>query len=342
MNNYQKKKNIGKITTIIYESPEEEEYSVSKTASKVGHCSMRSNRLSRLSSTKKRNPSRSESFKVGLLLDSKASFRGNETDYLKASLGNGIRATTAIDTNYTDEEAEIQPITYNEAYNYFSSSKIYNSLILKEQKRQEASRSCMTSCCSCLIGRISPSLEREKNLMTCLVRTKYDSSKEVDFRILATLYIFFTKERKCPKEGEHWQKIGFQSDKPDIDLLTVGMFGPFQLLYCNNKYPRFSLDLYKFLLSHNCDWIFVQTMFDISKIVIYLLDKGVLDFYFNRNGKVSYILNELFVGMAYYLNEEVTKYGTHNSLTAQFIANTIHTIKTQSYTQINYYLTNHA
>ena len=54
-------------------------------------------------------------------------------------------------------------------------------------------------------------------------------------KIMAFIFEYYLKyillKNNCPKEGQRWQDIGFQSDSSSTDLYSVGMFGALHILY---------------------------------------------------------------------------------------------------------------
>ena len=224
---------------------------------------------------------------------------------------------------HTPEQPRIQLITYNEAYNYFQ------SLLYTNQYTEEKS-----GFCSCSSGKI----KKKKNFIKNISRIKYDENNNIHFRILFTIYYFFTK-RNCEKEGEHWQDIGFQSDTPGTDLITVGMFGPLQILYGIDYYPHFYTELFKYLLMRKCELFFASNLLSCSKFSLNILERGILDNY-GDNDNLFNILNEIYVGMGYDFYNDIQIYGNSNILTIEYIVKTIQKIS-ENRTQTNYFLGNH-
>ena len=240
--------------------------------------------------------------------------------------------------NIIYEKPIIPLITYSEAWNIFK--KNYSLLQPYTIPNNYSNKyMCMNRICSCLVGQLSNELRQERNLCINLSRLKYNVNDDLHFKILFKIYYFF-KKKNCTKIGEHWQDIGFQSDNPEIDLITIGMFGPLQILYCIDKYPNFSLELFSFLVQRKCDWLYAVTMVSLSKFIIQMTDQGVLNFYFNEKQNVPFVLNEIFVGMVAHFKKNVEDYSKNNCLTAEFIAKTIQYIKKISY-KIVYFLGNH-
>ena len=229
--------------------------------------------------------------------------------------------------NKAQEEPKIPLIAYPEAYNYFQ------SLIFTNQNNN-FDNDDDSGLCSCS----SEKLKRQKHFIKSVSRIKYDENNNMHFRILFSIYYFFTK-RNCEKEGEHWQDIGFQSDTPNVDLISVGMYGPLQILYGINTYPDFYSNLFQYLLKRKCDLFFAGNLLSFSKFSLNLLERGILDNYGDNNNLFN-ILNEIYVGMGYDFYNDIQIYGNSNILTIEYIVKTIQKIS-ENRTQTNYFLGNH-
>lgn len=225
------------------------------------------------------------------------------------------------------EEPSIPLITYQESYNYFQ------SLIFTNQNNNFDDDDD-SGFCSCS----SEKIKRQKYFIKSVNRIKYDENNNIHFRILFSIYYFFTK-RNCEKEGEHWQDIGFQSDTPSVDLISVGMLGPLQMLYGINTYPDFYNNLFQYLLKRKCDLFFAGNLISFSKFSLNLLERGILD-NFGDNDNLFTILNEIYVGMGFDFFNDIQNYGNGNILTIEFIVKTIQKIS-ENRTQTNYFLSNH-
>ena len=119
------------------------------------------------------------------------------------------------------------------------------------------------------------------------------------------------------------------------------MLGPLQILYCIDKYPNFSMELFKYLVPRKCDWLFVVSILSLSKFIIQMTYQGILNYYFNERKNVEIVINEVFVGMVFYFKSQIEEFWKKYTLTAQFIAKTIQKIKDQTNTKIDSFLNNH-
>ena len=227
----------------------------------------------------------------------------------------------------TPEQPQISLITFEEAHNYFQKLAFPNM----ENKKVEKS----SDFCSCS----SAKLEREKTFVVILNKIKYDKNNDIHFRILFTIYYFFTK-KNCPKEGEHWQDIGFQSDSPNVDIYSVGMYGPLQILYGINKYSNLYNNLFEYLLKRKCDLFFAVNLISLTKFSYNVFERGILDSYYKESDNLFLILNEVYVGMGYDFYNAIQGYGVGNILTIEYIVKTIQNISGKR-TDAKNFLNNH-
>ena len=223
------------------------------------------------------------------------------------------------------ETPQIKLIDFMEAYNYFKSIICPNGF--NNQKNN--------TCCSCS----SEKIKKGKAFILSLSSIRYDKKNDIHFRILFSIYYFFTK-KNCEKEGEHWQDIGFQSDSPSLDLISVGMLGPLQILYGINKYPLLYTELFNYLLLRKCDLYYMVNLLSMCKFSLNMLERNLLDDIVNENNDLFIVLNEIYVGMGYEYNYEIKNYGNSNILTIEYIVKTLQKIS-EMRTQINHFIKNH-
>jgi hypothetical protein len=225
-----------------------------------------------------------------------------------------------------EPETPIIPlITFQEAYNYFKSVIFPNGY----------NNQSKGNCCSCS----SEKMKSEKLFIKSLSKIKYNQDNQTHFRILFSIYYFFTK-KNCDKEGEHWQDIGFQSDSPEADLLSVGMFGPLQILFGIDKYPTLYTNLFKYLLVRKCELYFMVNLISMCKFSLNSLERDLLNDFVNERDSLTRLTNEVYVGMGNEYFKEIQIYGSNNTLTIEYIVKTIKKIS-EKRTNVNYFIKNH-
>ena len=265
-------------------------------------------------SKKSKNKNYPDKLKVDLLKKS------DENEYL------GNKSNKII----IDDEYNSENINFKTAFSYFSSCeyKEEQELINQEKNLYQKKKSFIKRICECCYNRLPQNIKFEKNLLSCITKVKYDDNLEIHYKILSSIYCFFTNDKECPKSGEHWEKIGFQDKTPQSDLRSVGMLAPLQMLYFMCAYPSFSLSLYKLFVSQNSEWLFAVTLINITQICYHLLRDDYLDQFFKKNNEVVSIFNELYVGIIYSLDQYLEE--TKNVLTAEYIAECLEKIKKHS------------
>ena len=269
---------------------------------------------------KKRNSKKSKNKNYNDKLKDEFLKKSDENEYL----GNK-NVTKIVDDEYSSEN-----INFKTAFSYFSSCeyKEEQELINQEAKLYYKKKSFIKRICECFYNNLPQNIKNEKNLLSCITKVKYDDNLEIHYKILSSIYCFFTSEKECPKSGNHWEKIGFQTKTPQSDLRSVGMLAPLQMLYFLCAYPSFSLSVYKFFSAKNCEWLFAVTLINITQICYHLLRDNYLDQFFKKNNEVVSIFNQLYVGIIYSLNQYLEE--NNNSLTAEYVAECLEKIKKHS------------
>ena len=269
---------------------------------------------------KKRNSKKSKNKNYNDKLKDEFLKKSDENEYL------GNKNTSKI----SDDEYESDNINFKTAFSYFSACeyKEEQELINQEKKSHQKKKSFCKKICECFYDTIPQKIKAEKNLLSCITKVKYDENIEIHYKILSTIYMFFTEEKECPKSGNHWEKIGFQTKNPQTDLRSVGMLAPLQMLYFICAYPSFSLSVYKLFGKQKCEWLFAVTLINITQICYHLLRDDFLDNFFKKNNEVVSVFNELFVGIIYSLNRYLEEY--KERLTAEYVAQCLEKIKKNS------------
>ena len=229
-----------------------------------------------------------------------------------------------------DDEYNSENINFKTALNYFSSLeyKEEQELIDQEKKNNQVKKSFLRKLCDCFYNRLPQNIKTEKNLICCITKVSYDDSINIHYSILSTIYMFFTEEKECPKSGNHWEKIGFQTKTPQSDLRSVGMLAPLQMLYFLCAYPAFSSSVYKLFSSKNCEWLFAVTLINVTQICYVLLKDDFLDQFFKKSGEVVSVFNELYVGIIYNLNQYLEE--NKQNLTAEYVGECLDKIRKHS------------
>ena len=224
-------------------------------------------------------------------------------------------------------------ISFKSAFLYFQKKDLKKEQEIVNKEKKFGKKNCCEKICSCFYFiQIPHQMKLQKNLIQCISKVKYDENDEIHFKILQSIYMFFTREKGCAKKGTHWEKIGFQSDTPETDLRATGMMSPLQILYLLCYFPKFSIEFYDFFLKEKCEWLFAVSLINISYIDIVLLKENKMDKYFdrknNKENEVIKVFNESYIGMVVELNNEIRK--KVKKLTAEYISECIEKIRKNS------------
>ena len=121
------------------------------------------------------------------------------------------------------------------------------------------------------------------------------------------------------------------------DLRSVGMFGPLQILFLIENYSNFLLKFYKYLLKFKCEWLFVISLLNLTKITLDNLRNGNLIHVCNRRNQVLNVVNDFYCGLIYQFSTYLDL-PKEEKLTAEFISNQIENLKKMGNKIPNYIL----
>ena len=272
---------------------------------------------------KQRNSKRQKNKNIKAnLQDEFVSKKNEENEYL----GNkNIKIIIDDDYNINSDN-----INFKTAFSYFSSLdyKEEQEKIDNEYNMNKKKKSLIKKICECFCNKLPQNIKKQKNLISCITKVPYNDNIEVHFKILKSIYIFFTDDTECQKKGNHWEKIGFQSKTPMSDLRSVGMLASLQMLYLVCAYPSFAKNIYNIFLDKNCEWLFAVTLINVTQICYHLLRDDLLDQFFIKNNEVVSVFNELYVGMIYNLSQYLEE--NKEKMTAEYVGECIEKIRNHS------------
>ena len=98
-----------------------------------------------------------------------------------------------------DDEYNSENINFKTAFSYFSSCeyKEEQELINQEKDLYQKKKSFIKRICECCFNRLPQNIKSEKNLLSCITKVKYDDNLEIHYKILSSIYCFFTNEKEC-------------------------------------------------------------------------------------------------------------------------------------------------
>jgi hypothetical protein len=107
-----------------------------------------------------------------------------------------------------------------------------------------------------------------------------------------------------------------------------------QILYLNEKLPKFFEEFLKIFQIQNCEWLFVSTLNNISKICVDLIDNENFIQLANQQDKLIDLFNQIFLGLTYYIYLNL-KERNNEILTCEFLNGNISQYKKEAERNLN-------
>jgi len=226
-------------------------------------------------------------------------------------------------------------ITFKKAYNYF-----WKQNYSIEQKKinlhynNKKSKSFFSLLCSCCKKhkKIPSEFFNDYIKILCISKLEYNENKPFHFNLLYTIYNFLTSSTDCKKIGNHWEKIGFQSENPSQDFRSVGMLNLFQTIAFIYYYPDIMKKFYNFINKQKCNWLFMSILINFTRISLNLLNEDKLINYIINKNSIVKAINDIFFGMIFYFFEKIQK---EKKLTAENVSKLIKLISINSKNNVN-------
>ncbi len=247
-------------------------------------------------------------------------FSREETYFLKKeSSNNSSFENSEMNLSEIDEINII--VNYNQVIEYFSNLKYSNKKKFLSYDNLEKENCCSSFfICGKEKLKLNPNLKKEKENIICFSKILYNENNNIHYNILTTIYNFLTESNFCPKKGNHWLKIGLNLN------YDLKMFCLIQILFLKDYYSNFLKNLFSYLLKYNCEWLFISSLLNLTKITLDCLRNGTLIPICNRRENVINVVNDFFCGLVYqfYLFLEIPE---EQKLTAEFISIQIDNLK---------------
>ena len=226
-------------------------------------------------------------------------------------------------------------ITFKKAYKYF-----WNQNYSIEQKKinlhyNNQNKSFFSLLCSCFKKHKKINSEFFFNdyiKILCISKLEYDDNKPFHFNLLYTIYNFLTSSTECKKLGNHWEKIGFQSENPSQDFRSIGMLNLFQTIAFIYYYPDIMKKFYDYIKKQKCNWLFMSILINFTRISLNLLNEDKLYNYIINKKSLVKGINDIFFGMIFYFFEKIQK---EKNLTAEYVSKIINLISISSKNDVN-------
>ena len=207
----------------------------------------------------------------------------------------------------------------------------YSKINLHYNNQNKSFFSLLCSCCK-KHKKIPSEFFNDYIKILCISKLDYNDNKPFHFNLLYTIYNFLTSSTDCKKIGNHWEKIGFQSENPSQDFRSVGMLNLFQTIAFIYYYPDIMKKFYDYINKQKCNWLFMSILINLTRISLNLLNEDkLINYIINKNSIVKGI-NDIFFGMVFYFFEKIQK---EKKLTAEYVSKIINLISISSKNNVN-------
>ncbi|KAM6234988.1 ELMO domain-containing protein 3 [Porphyrio hochstetteri] len=192
--------------------------------------------------------------------------------------------------------AAMPPISFSEALQYFQTADLSEC---RKKVRATAGRRGLATLLRFLFGppRLLRQLRGERELVLAMAQCGLDNNECVHMRILQTLYKQLTHSKlDCPRYGEHWGEIGFQSSDPSTDLRGTGMLALMQMLFfvMDSQMLPLAREIFHLSQHETQNFPFCIMSVNITHIVLRALREEQLSRECNRRRQVIAVLNDLY------------------------------------------------
>jgi len=201
-------------------------------------------------------------------------------------------------------------ITFNQCYEELKKKNIQKiNFFPKSSPKKSLLKCCFKT------PKLKNNLVRERDFLYTFSQLQYDKSDSLHKNIFYTIINSSNLNEKNEKEFDN--------------ILNL-----IQILYLNEKLPKFFEEFLKIFRVQNCEWLFVSTLNNISKICVDLIDNENFIQLANQQDKIVDLFNQIFLGLTYsiYLN---LKERSNEILTCEFLNGNISQYKKEAESNLN-------
>lgn len=149
-----------------------------------------------------------------------------------------------------------------------------------------------------LFGCFSPSLEqsrkKEKEIVYSLAKVQFDNQSELHRGLLQGIYLHFYPNMDCPTTGNHWRKIGFQSEDPNRDFRATGLLGPLQVSCFVHRHPEWVKEIHQWSLDDKHNFPFIVNQFSLTKLTLDMFRSARLNTFSNKRPGFMSAFDDLY------------------------------------------------
>ena len=216
-----------------------------------------------------------------------------------------------FDNIKNENEQTFKKITFNQCYEELKKTNIQK---LNYFPNKSSSKKSLLKCCF-KSPKLKNNLIKERDFLFTFSQLQYDKDNILHKNIFYTIINSSNLNEKNEKEFDN--------------ILNL-----IQILYLNEKLPKFFEEFLKIFQTQNCEWLFISTLNNISKICIDLIDNENFIQMANQQDKIIDLFNQIFLGLTYniYLN---LKERSNEILTCEFLNGNISQYKKEAERNLN-------
>ena len=210
-----------------------------------------------------------------------------------------------------NEQQTFKKITFNQCYEELKKTNIHK---LNYFPNKSSSKKSLLKCCF-KSPKLKNNLIKERDFLFTFSQLQYDKDNILHKNIFYTIINSSNLNEKNEKEFDN--------------ILNL-----IQILYLNEKLPKFFEEFLKIFQIQNCEWLFVSTLNNISKICVDLIDNENFIQLANQQDKLIDLFNQIFLGLTYYIYLNL-KERNNEILTCEFLNGNISQYKKEAERNLN-------
>ena len=216
-----------------------------------------------------------------------------------------------FDNIKNENEQTFKKITFNQCYEELKKNNIQK---INFFPNKSSSKKGLLNCCF-KSPKLKNNLIKERDFLFTFSQLQYDKDNILHKNIFYTIINSSNLNEKNEKEFDN--------------ILNL-----IQILYLNEKLPKFFEDFLKIFQTQNCEWLFISTLNNISKICIDLTNNENFIQLANQQDKIIDLFNQIFLGLTYNIYLDL-KERSNEILTCEFLNGNILQYKKEAERNLN-------
>ena len=216
-----------------------------------------------------------------------------------------------FDNLKNENDQTFKKITFNQCYEELKKNNIQK---INFFPNKSSSKKGLLNCCF-KSPKLKNNLIKERDFLYTFSLLQYDKDNNLHKNIFNTIINYSNLNEKNEKEFDN--------------ILNL-----IQILYLNEKLPKFFEDFLKIFQTQNCEWLFISTLNNISKICIDLTNNENFIQLANQQDKIIDLFNQIFLGLTYNIYLDL-KERSNEILTCEFLNGNILQYKKEAERNLN-------